>query len=175
MSTSNTITKNDLISILNSIYAKSQSCPVGHKNLLWTNPSPTSAFAAQTVSLDLSGYDEVEIQFKHFTDSNVYAFAKCFKNDGYGMACVPSDSNSGIMRRRFNMTSTGVVFATGQGVAYDGVYYADQPSAAIPWKIYGIKYSTANMSLESLGIHISTAEPTSADGDDGDIWIKYEV
>ena len=24
-------------------------------------------------------------------------------------------------------------------------------------------------------IHISTAEPTSADGEDGDIWIKYTV
>ena len=24
-------------------------------------------------------------------------------------------------------------------------------------------------------IHISTAEPTSADGQDGDIWIKYTV
>lgn len=31
----------------------------------------------------------------------------------------------------------------------------------------------ATISLEGLGVHISTSAPTSADGDDGDIWIMY--
>ena len=35
--------------------------------------------------------------------------------------------------------------------------------------------SIAAITLSSLGIHISTSAPTNADGNDGDIWLKYEV
>ena len=38
--------------------------------LVWTNPSPTSAFAAQTVSLDLSGCTFVLIVFSTRTGAN---------------------------------------------------------------------------------------------------------
>lgn len=31
----------------------------------------------------------------------------------------------------------------------------------------------ATISLQNLGVHISTSAPTSADGDDGDIWVMY--
>lgn len=37
-----------------------------------------------------------------------------------------------------------------------------------------ITISASGMTLEQLGIHASTREPTSADGDDGDIWLVYE-
>lgn len=30
-----------------------------------------------------------------------------------------------------------------------------------------------NLTLSNLGIHISTSDPTTADGNDGDVWIKY--
>lgn len=41
--------------------------------------------------------------------------------------------------------------------------------------IDSIKTSIAAITLASLGIHISTSEPTSADGNDGDIWLKYDA
>lgn len=34
--------------------------------------------------------------------------------------------------------------------------------------------SIAAITLSSLGVHISTVPPTSADGNDGDIWLVYE-
>ena len=34
--------------------------------------------------------------------------------------------------------------------------------------------SISAITLSSLGIHISTSAPTSADGNDGDIWLKYD-
>lgn len=43
------------------------------EDLLWTNPSPTSAFAAQTVALDLSGYDGVKIKLKRINNNAVYS------------------------------------------------------------------------------------------------------
>ena len=36
----------------------------GGAELLWTNPSPTSAFPAQTLSIDLSNYDAVIVSIK---------------------------------------------------------------------------------------------------------------
>ena len=37
--------------------------------LLWTNPSPTSEFAAQTVSLDLTEYNGVIVEFNKSTNN----------------------------------------------------------------------------------------------------------
>ena len=34
---------------------------------------------------------------------------------------------------------------------------------------------SGNIVLSDLGVHISTSEPTSADGNDGDIWLVYSV
>ncbi len=31
------------------------------------------------------------------------------------------------------------------------------------------------ITLSDLGVHISTSEPTSADGNDGDIWLVYST
>lgn len=34
---------------------------------------------------------------------------------------------------------------------------------------------SGDIALSDLGVHISTSEPTSADGNDGDIWLVYSV
>lgn len=41
----------------NNIYPIAYNQGGAKIDLLWTNPSPTTSFAAQTVSLDLSDYD----------------------------------------------------------------------------------------------------------------------
>ena len=53
------ITTNDLKAVLDVVLPPQ---PSEYRKLLWTNPSPTSSFAAQTVTLDLSSYDDVEIE-----------------------------------------------------------------------------------------------------------------
>ena len=34
------------------------------KKLLWQNASPTSAFPAQTLNIDITGYDELEVEYR---------------------------------------------------------------------------------------------------------------
>lgn len=34
---------------------------------------------------------------------------------------------------------------------------------------------SGNIVLSDLGVHISTSQPTSADGNNGDIWLVYSV
>lgn len=118
--------------------------------LLWTNPNPTSAFAAQTVSLDLSNYDMVEIAFYQAT-SQLYTHTK--------RIVVGSVSDLGVVATRFletsgtstsgtwstsrqvNVKTTGVIFGAG---AYEYTYnngnnHVVNNSYTVPLKIYGIK------------------------------------
>lgn len=181
MSTSNTITKADLLNVLNNL-PLNQSIPVGHKNLLWTNESPTTAFAAQTISLDLSGYDEVEIYTIQHISRSSYLIPPSrteigMSGDLFAITGATGDTSGycAWTKRTYTTSTSGVTF-TLDAVSLDGTaWLAGGGAHLIPYKIYGIKYSSANMSLESLGIHISTVDPTSADGNDGDIWIKYEA
>lgn len=109
-----------------------------YRKLLWTNPSPTSAFSAQTVSLDLSNYDDVEVEFM------------CWNTEQQEMASVTvAIGASGRMVsplavcafRKFSVTSTGVAFETAQAYPYYGNWaLATQNNACIPYHIYGIKY-----------------------------------
>ena len=182
MSTSNTVTKNDLKKVLQGI-AINKAYPVGHKNLLWTNSSPNAEFAAQTIlnNGELNGYDEVEIWASFLgLDSQVYptrvllgtSSSLAFQNLNAETSTNASTFINGVARD-VSFSANGITFGNGQ-MTYNGEAYANWPSRAIPYKVYGIKSADANMSLESLGIHASTREPTSADGDDGDIWLVYE-
>lgn len=101
--------------------------------LLWTNASPTSSFAAQTVSLDLSGYDAVLIDVNcayEFPD-----FGTCFVcmvGRGVYMDVWNPTQNSKYFREA-TVASTGVTF--GQGYFSTGA----NNNCAIPFRIYGIK------------------------------------
>lgn len=102
-------------------------------DLLWTNASPSSSFAAQTVQLNLSGYDMVGV----FGYNDV--------NDGGVMAFAPVGESSALFfmfnyrqRRYFAVSSAGVQFGNGySGAPNNNVSVSN--SAAIPYYIYGIK------------------------------------
>lgn len=51
---------------LYSEYNKPTADDVGavSKKLLWSNASPTSAFPAQTLNIDITGYDELEVEYR---------------------------------------------------------------------------------------------------------------
>lgn len=57
------------------------------KKLLWTNASPSSAFATQTISLDFSKYDpirdQVEVEWRGLKSANHYGFTR-FAIGSYG-------------------------------------------------------------------------------------------
>lgn len=101
--------------------------------LLWTNASPSSSFAAQTVQLNLSGYDMVGV----FGYNDV--------NDGGIMAFAPVGGSGALFfmynyrqRRAFAVSSAGVQFGSGYSGALNNSLVVSN-GAAIPYYIYGIK------------------------------------
>lgn len=51
-----------------------------------------------------------------------------------------------------------------------------QPSQLTDVQVKGhsvVSGGVATVSLTNLGVHISTSAPTSADGDNGDLWFVY--
>lgn len=100
--------------------------------LLWTNASPTSAFAEQTVSLSLSGYTFVCIFAHSFSTSQT-------DKDGFiGIVGQPMglQSNGRGYARYANITTTGVTFGPG----YNGTIGVNQNNqVCVPYQIYGIK------------------------------------
>ena len=47
---------------------------MAHKELLWKNASPTSTFAAQNISVNLSEYDMIAIEHATPTNGIIFAF-----------------------------------------------------------------------------------------------------
>lgn len=115
--------------------------------LLWTNDSPTTAFAAQTVSLDLSPYKTIGIQYRSAISASgqtTFAFYPMDANiqisstlSGYPDVISAGYGQTTSMKstaRNLTISSTGIVFGSG--------YSADSGSSnnyGIPVKIYGIK------------------------------------
>lgn len=101
--------------------------------LLWTNPSPSATFTAQTIELDLSEYAGVLVEL---TDSSTIYHTTGYIKVGEEGAIGTTDNYSpweGGMGRSVAVTSTGVAFRT----AYSGTSAANRH--CIPYKIYGVK------------------------------------
>lgn len=106
-----------------------------YRKLLWTNPSPTVAFAAQTISLDLSSYDAIEIVATMYMNNSI-AYRETFSGK-VGGALVLSATTYGAtsdITRLCETSNTQIMFNAG----YLGATQNDQ--AVIPYQIYGIKY-----------------------------------
>lgn len=106
--------------------------------LLWENASPTSAFAAQTISLNLSGYDFILVRGMYYNylpsaDMSWHIF-KVGETYTQAMACMRGDGSE-FSRRLVTVATTGVTFTNG-GINVSGV---SGDRVAIPEEIYGIK------------------------------------
>ena len=115
--------------------------------LLWTNPDTSLAFAQQTVSIDLSEYKSVCIDYRvsnSGTERHAYAFYSIGDNitipataQGYPTVIGTAYGKVGEMSstaRNISISTNGITFGTG----YAGAQAAST-SYAIPAKIYGIK------------------------------------
>ena len=117
---------------------------------LWTNPSPTASFDAQTISLDLSNYDEVEIKYAGSTswtvdDSiTVKKERRAYASIVAGNAGLQSTSNTVLYlgNRTFTVSDTGVVCSAGYALTSGGSYVSSANNVCIPIEIYGIKIET---------------------------------
>lgn len=115
------------------------------KTLLWTNPSPTSSFAPQTLNMDLTDYDEVEVSFLNTTSYRyLVPSVKCpigekaMVNGIFGGSAVEAGVLFGF-GRVFNVYSDRIDFGNAAGCA-SGSTFAIRNEMGVPQKIYGIKY-----------------------------------
>lgn len=107
--------------------------------LLWENASPTSLFAAQTIALDLSGYDAVLVTAKHWADNDSRLNQIAFVGADRMILTVQSPTDIRIQTLRlYYVSTTGVRFEGGKGMNNSGGTY-NSDYAALPLAIYGIK------------------------------------
>lgn len=107
-------------------------------DLLWTNPSPTSEFSAQTVSVDLSGYDAF------YVECTVQSSYPTLKSSSVILAnssstCSGIDGGGYVRSRTITCNNNGFTTESGRYVQKDGQGVAND--SCIPYRIYGIKMS----------------------------------
>ena len=116
-------------------------------DLLWENASPTSSFAAQTISLDLSNYRGIYvIALAVKADSNSYLndiFLKkgikiSFARNTSGQANFPTVGTAVFAARPYTFQDSGIDIGDCY-FAYDSWMYALDNGYLVPYKIYGIR------------------------------------
>lgn len=106
--------------------------PITAMSKLWENDSPTSGFSAQTVTLDLSGYDGVSVLYKNENGGNA------FLNTGYvpkgrrGRMTFLYQSSGNRSERYFTANDSGIEIEAG---AYSGG--STTSIHCVPIEIYG--------------------------------------
>ena len=100
---------------------------------LWQNASPTSNFAAQTINLDLSEYNEVIISM--CSGSNAGLIGNYFFKVGSGTQ-ITYGAGAYMGRRNFKVTTSGVTVEGGS--KYEDSW-SDSNAYQKPYAIYGIK------------------------------------
>lgn len=110
--------------------------------LLWTNPSPASAFGAQTIPLDLAPYSMLHIVIKA-TAGDTGVLDAQIPVDGEThtvivMTVPPSDFAAVGLARSFKPSSTGVVITAGTVKTFVSGNRDTDNTRIVPYKIYGI-------------------------------------
>ena len=115
----------------------------GGPKLLWTNPSPTASFGAQTVSVNLAAYQGVLIKFRKNDTVSYYLYVPkiTITSDNCPAVVSPGDKywreSSANYRLVTAISDSGITFSRG-GWA-DGTGYND--NVLIPQNIYGVKWT----------------------------------
>ena len=113
--------------------------------LLWTNVDDESAFAAQTLSLNIGGYDAVLIKFKLAANVSTYANTIGFVGERTTLYSSNASTTSYTYKRYATITTSDITFSTGYRGATAGTSYA------IPCEVYGIKRGGSSGGSSSSG------------------------
>lgn len=113
----------------------------GKTTLLWSNPDPSSAFAAQNIELANSDYDQLHIV-------GIRSLSNPFTIDGYvekgkdGNLSVTQATSGGVKcESRYFTRTNDTKYAVDTGIVASGSTAAtSDTSVAIPLYIYGIKF-----------------------------------
>lgn len=116
--------------------------------LLWTNASPTAAFLDQTLSLDLTGYSWIIVEFainSYFSISTVMFPVSGFPaptgyTDYYWLMGINSSGSDITLARRYcEISTSGITFDTGAVLqTYAGSSFSTNNQVCRPLRIWGI-------------------------------------
>lgn len=109
--------------------------------LLWENASPASEFAAQTIALDLSGYDSVQVEFDESWQA-ITSRINVGKNGGVdqiGDIYRDVAAYFYVAHRDIRVTTAGVTFGSRLYKYANGQWPGTANNSLIPFRIYGIK------------------------------------
>ena len=107
--------------------------------LLWTNSDTSADFAAQTVSLSLSAYSMVRVEYllkTGYVGRAVHEHVKGFMNVAFGL--YPG-SPFVQTTREVLVSATGVQFYAGYVTTSGGAACTANNTYMVPYRIYGIK------------------------------------
>lgn len=116
--------------------------------LLWENASPTSAFVAQTVSVDLTEYDAIVVHYFSTTALDFEKYEMYGKNTSNAwFISIPGWFASGAWHARFRMrglntTDNGVQFTAGymKSIIWSSSDKLNTDNTVnIPYRIYGVR------------------------------------
>lgn len=100
--------------------------------LIWSNASPTSSFAAQTITLSDTSYDLIAIRFRWGTTDN---------GGGAPLVCIKGAGQNGASTHQSNRILRYATYNEDGTVTFTGGYYNDSGvnnSYCIPTEIWGI-------------------------------------
>lgn len=103
-------------------------------NLLWENPSPTSNFSAQTITLANSNYDYLIVEIKVDASTERYV-CQTVKKGASGRLMIVNGQTNRTGMRNFD-------FISDTQISFDGAYWATSSSTTdlIPFRIYGGRF-----------------------------------
>ena len=115
----------------------------GGPKLLWTNPNPTAAFGAQTVTIDLTAYTGVIIAFRDSATVSRYLYIPKETINANNTPAVVSPGGSywnpdSVQYRLVTaIKNSGITFTSGRFPS--SAFFND--NLLIPQKIYGVKWT----------------------------------
>lgn len=109
------------------------------RTLLWTNSSPASSFSSQTISLDLSDYDCVEVHYRNSTGTGNQSESMQNRICNVGEIIALTGVGSTESQRLATTSTSGVAFENGSYASTYGGEQVYNSTVVIPVRIYGIK------------------------------------
>ena len=110
------------------------------KTLLWTNPNPTSNFSSQSIPLDLSGYDAVDVVAVVSRTSGKMETCRIYFGAPVDQGLYFLGDDATKHARDLSINTSGITFQNGYYQYMEsGSAKTSDSGQAIPYKIYGVK------------------------------------
>lgn len=119
-----------------------------NRDLLWTNPNPSTGLSNQTVltAAQIQGYRAFDIEVKNYTSGNIHNVCRIGNGGTRQLWCLDSSAFGTatgaitFQNRQVTIDGNGLTFATGYAKAVNGTGAgAAATTVCLPLTIYGIK------------------------------------